>query len=161
MRTVEERFWAKVDITPGCWEWTAGTGKGGYGQFRVGGRPENGGKTVYAHRWSWEHYNGPIADGMEIDHKYFDRACVNPDHLRAVTHKQNNEHLRGAQANNLSSGIRGVTWKKDAMKWRVQAKHNGRHIHGGYFTDLAAAEQAAIALRAQLFTHDDAIAKAA
>lgn len=150
-RTEAERFWAKVDRNRPdmCWAWKANTTKDGYGQFTVGER------KVSAHRWSWAQTNGPIPDGMHIDHQCFMQLCVNPDHLRLVTVKQNNEHQRGAQANNLSSGIRGVTWHRSAHKWQVQVVHNGRHIYGGLFADLSKAGQFAVALRAQLFTHDD------
>lgn len=42
-------------------------------------------KTKLAHRLSYEHFVGPILDGLTIDHLCRDRACVNPAHLEAVT----------------------------------------------------------------------------
>lgn len=51
--------------------------------------PGYGKRNIYAHRWSYEYFNGPIPDGLVIDHLCRNRWCVNPDHLRAVTHRDN------------------------------------------------------------------------
>jgi hypothetical protein len=42
-----------------------------------------------AHRVSYELHKGPIPEGLVIDHLCRVRHCVNPDHLRAVTHAVN------------------------------------------------------------------------
>jgi hypothetical protein len=76
------RFWAKVDATGICWEWTACRDSKGYGRFRDG-------TLVGAHRWSWEHLVGPIPEGLVIDHLCRNPPCVNPDHLEPVTHREN------------------------------------------------------------------------
>lgn len=78
-----DRFRAKVSIGPdGCLIWTAGT-VGGYGSFWSGTR------TIGAHRWYFMHVNGPIPDDLVLDHLCRVRACVNPDHLRVVTRREN------------------------------------------------------------------------
>jgi hypothetical protein len=85
-----DRFWSKVDRSGGdesCWLWTASTTPAGYGQFRVGAAPQ------YAHRLSWVAANGPVPDGLELDHLCRVRRCVNPRHLEPVTTKENS--LRG------------------------------------------------------------------
>ena len=144
-----DRFTSKISkSTSGCWQWTAFIDKAGYGRFGVAG------SVVYAHRFSYESFIGPIAAGMVIDHKCRNRSCVNPDHLHAVTRKQNIEHLSGAPRSNKSSGIRGVSWSKSVGKWHVYLRHHGANVHGGYFDNLSDAERAAIALRNKYFTNN-------
>lgn len=146
--TLEQRFWAKVRKTRDCWEWTAATTSDGYGRILVDGRMR------YAHRLSWELTNGPIPDGMHIDHRCANPLCVNPAHLRVATRSQNNQHRTGANKNN-TSGVRGVTWSKRANAWQARANLNGRYYWGGYHSTLEAADRAARALRKELHTHDD------
>jgi hypothetical protein len=91
-KSVEERFWAKVEKTDGCWLWTGAiSGKSGtasaargYGYFGVTSK-----KIVRAHRWAYETLVGPIPEGMELDHLCHITTCVNPNHLEAVTHLEN------------------------------------------------------------------------
>lgn len=143
---IEARFWAKVEKGEGCWEWTASKIKGH-------GRLKDKGRTVYAHRLSYEIHAGPIPEGMEIDHRCHNRGCVNPNHLRVVTPKQNNENRAGANPNS-KSGVRGVYWRKDCKRWQVVIHAGPKQHHVGYFLDLAEAEAAAIAKRNELFTHN-------
>lgn len=85
-----ERFWPKVDLSgPGCWLWTAGTNRDGYGSFRVGSQSDGTRRHVLAHRWAYEHLVGPIPEGLTIDHLCRVRHCVNPDHLEPVSHAEN------------------------------------------------------------------------
>ena len=83
-----DRLLSKHEVADsGCWMWTAARSAAGYGQLRVDGR------TIYAHRASYEVYVGPIAEGMQIDHLCRERACINPSHLQVVTNRENT--LRG------------------------------------------------------------------
>lgn len=95
------RFMARVDKsgggTPhGCWLWGGARSRGTnaeYGQFYDRARA----RMVYAHRWAYEYFVGPIPDGAQIDHVAargcVHTLCVNPDHLEAVTPQVNT--LRG------------------------------------------------------------------
>ena len=74
---------------PGCIIWTGAT-NGGYGCLSVNGR------IVRAHRFAWEQINGPIPAGMFLDHTCYERSCVNVDHLRLATPKQNSTNRSGA-----------------------------------------------------------------
>lgn len=82
----EERFWPKVNKTDSCWLWTGTTGSTGYGNFYAG-KVDGAYKWVGAHRFSYELVNGTT--DLEIDHLCRVRACVRPDHLEAVTTKEN------------------------------------------------------------------------
>lgn len=147
------RFWEKVVVQDGCWDWT-GRNKDGYGMTSLKGA------TVYAHRLSYEIHHGEIPDGMIIDHICFTPQCSNPDHLRMVTYKQNTEHRQGPGKDN-TSGRLGVSWRSDMSKWKATVKHNGVSYHCGFFSDREDAYAAVKAKRNELFTHNDMDRKAA
>ncbi|WP_448223723.1 HNH endonuclease signature motif containing protein [Gordonia iterans] len=42
-----------------------------------------------AHRVSWELKNGPVPEGLVLDHLCRNRACVRPDHMEPVPNRTN------------------------------------------------------------------------
>ncbi|MGE3795896.1 MAG: HNH endonuclease signature motif containing protein [Dehalococcoidia bacterium] len=73
----------------GCWLWTGARSKGGYGRFSVGSRADGTYRLGLAHRVAYELFVGAIPDGLHIDHLCRVTACVNPQHLEAVTSTEN------------------------------------------------------------------------
>lgn len=114
------------------------------------------GQSRFAHRVAFEKARGPVPEGFVLDHICRNPPCVNVDHLRIVTQKQNGENRSGPNRNNRSSQYLGVTFEKRTGKWVAKATHNRRSHWGGRHDTEEAAAAAAEALRNSLFTHNDA-----
>ena len=67
----------------GCIPWIGYVTPDGYGRFRIDGEKRG------AHRVAYQLFVGPIPTGMEVDHLCFCRHCVNPEHLRILTPRDN------------------------------------------------------------------------
>jgi hypothetical protein len=67
----------------GCILWTGAREKSGYGNI------DYQKKRYKAHRFAYEIFIGPIPKNKELDHICRNKSCVNPEHLRAVTHQEN------------------------------------------------------------------------
>ncbi|MGP9528593.1 HNH endonuclease [Glutamicibacter sp. AOP5-A2-18] len=143
----KDGFFARVDKSQSCWIWKGPVKPNGYATVSMHG------KNWYVHRLSYALEYGSIPDGLELDHICHNRKCVNPDHLQAVTHKQNKENSNGAYRSNVS-GVRGVTWDNRCGKWRAQISHNGVTRALGSFSRIEDAERVAIDARNKLFTNN-------
>lgn len=96
--SIEDRIRSRVIVDPrtGCWIWQRALAGHGYGQIRIGQTAH------YAHRIAYEHFVGPIPEGMTLDHLCHTndpecpggddcphRRCCNPEHLEVVTRGEN------------------------------------------------------------------------
>jgi len=78
-----------LDEETGCWNTTYSVAKRGNGYAQASWQDDGRAYGTGAHRAAWTYWNGPIPDGMTIDHMCKNRACVNPDRLRMLTNSQN------------------------------------------------------------------------
>lgn len=67
----------------GCTLWMGGDNGLGYGLVWHDGGMKR------AHRVAWELERGPVPNGLVLDHICRVRSCINPDHLRAITFREN------------------------------------------------------------------------
>jgi len=103
------------------------------------------GKSLMSHRVIWILTNGPIPNGMQIDHINGNRSDNRVGNLRIASHGENQLNTKIRKSN--SSGIKGVSWRPLSKKWQARVSVNGKQESLGYFTTLAAAEVAAKAAR--------------
>jgi hypothetical protein len=86
----EERFFSKVEFDEwnrdDCWLWKGRPTMSGYGQFSIG--PLKSRRTVTAHIWCYEFFNGAVPEGKQLHHNCENTLCVNPNHLEALTARE-------------------------------------------------------------------------
>lgn len=87
-----ERIKRNVKINDnGCRIWQGAT-SGNHEKGKTGrgyGRISVNGHTCAVHRVSYVCEHGYIPNKVQVDHTCNNRLCCNPEHLEAVTHKQN------------------------------------------------------------------------
>ncbi|MCU7372837.1 HNH endonuclease [Paucibacter sp. O1-1] len=81
----------------GCLVWMKAT-RGGYGRIGYGG------KFYSAHVVAFEIANGPVPEGMQVNHECHNRACIEPTHLYAGTQVENMADMRVANRENKARG---------------------------------------------------------
>ncbi len=91
--TERERFDARWQYDEhGCHIWTGARFNNGYGQFKLDG------KTQLAHRVAWVWSRGTEPD--QVHHRCGVKACVNPQHLEAVSRKDHAKRHPGRNSGN-------------------------------------------------------------
>lgn len=81
---LKTRFLKKYVTSPtGCWEYTGGIDRCGYGKFAVGKR------RLGAHKVSYVLHRGSIDPGLVVMHTCDNPTCINPDHLQLGTVRDN------------------------------------------------------------------------
>ena len=95
------------------------------GYFRL----QMGGKKYLVHRIVYYMHHGYIYDTMQIDHIDGNPANNRIENLRLSTQEQN-QHNQKIRKDN-TSGVKGVIWKKDRMKFHARIKKNNKDMHLG------------------------------
>lgn len=113
----------------------------GYRILKIDGR-------IYTnHRLIWILVNGPISDGMIMDHINGNSDDNRIENLRLCSHQQNMMNRRTFRRN--KSGTKGLSWHKGA--WTVAICHNKKRMYGGRFKNKEDAVAAYNALAEKLF----------
>lgn len=105
----------------GCWLWLQAVDKDGYGKLGMGG------KTLKAHKFSYELHNGPITRGLHVLHSCDMPSCVNPDHLSLGTHTDNmRDQIRKGRKVVLRGENAGMTklTKEQVLEIRAATDYN-------------------------------------
>lgn len=137
---VQKALDARSEWQGECLVWT-GALTHGYGHIRVQGA------DMRVHRLAWESFNGPIPEGMVLDHACWNRACFNVAHLRLASRGDNAAHLSRPHCTN-TVGVRNVSPSKKSFVVRV--RKDGVIHRRGPFRTLPEAAEAAHALRLEL-----------
>ena len=98
------------------------------------------GRQWMVHRLIWIYVNGPIPDGLQIDHINGVRDDNRLSNLRLVTSDENQRN-RSMSSNN-TSGVAGVSWDGRVKKWRARIQIDGQQKDLGYFDTAAETTEA-------------------
>ena len=112
LHSVPERVYQRVihnadrDPVSGCL--ISRYSKGTHGYSQIGWCEEGKQHVTLGHRVVWIHQNGPIPDGMTVDHRQglCSRMCVEIAHLRLIPNQENGRRNQGRD------------WPIGAICWR-------------------------------------------
>lgn len=132
MTPTAEQFMQRTRRNGECIEWTGPIKPEGYGSFTIGSRTDGSRRTVQSHRFSYELFNGPIPDGMQVCHACDNRLCVNPAHL-----------WLGSQRDNLQDAIAKGRWSPNG--WREV--HPEGQLRGSQLYNAKLTEEQVVEIR--------------
>ena len=116
---IKKKFMLKVEKTETCWIWHGSKDKRkGYGRFIIYDKVDG-----ESHRISYKIFKGEIPKGLQIDHLCRNKLCVNPQHLEAVTQKENLR--RSAQNPNRKNPWSYIDPDNNKLDWIKIQKENG------------------------------------
>lgn len=114
-KTLYKRFWEKVVVynPEDCWIWI-GARINGHGTIWFGHR------NYPAYRLSYEMFNGMVSYAECFDHICRAPECVNPDHIRPATNRQNSQNSLSASGVNYQKArcIRGHWFDEKNTRYR-------------------------------------------
>lgn len=109
-----------------CWIWQKWIEKKGRGKGY--GRKKYLGRNYRAHRLYYErHHDVELLKDTQLDHLCQNRACVNPDHLEPVTHRENQDR-RSKFSWEEAAAVRALKGKLSQQKIADQFGISRRYV---------------------------------
>lgn len=141
------------DPKSGRFTWKQGFGGRAYSGKLAGTIRSNGyrqvrihGVNYLEHRLVWLYLHGALPE-YEIDHVDGCKSNNRPENLRECTAAQNRQNI--VSRSGSTSQHLGVSWNRNAQKWQVRIKYDGKDRHIGLFTSEEDAASAYLAEKAK------------